>query len=369
MKKTFIIVLALVLCFALAACGDKNEPAAEAPADTGTASTDTDTTPAPAPEPAAGGNTVTIGNDFYGTITFNIPDDPSLEVTVLDNDIEESLNVLEEYYENLVASNNIEYVRAHIQGDGFNLAIGFFDYSDAPMQTFTAEAWFRSNDSSEISLGGLTGFTYLSDINMYTFPAASQHGARIIGVYPLERPESRSDFSNEEWDALFEIPVVKEILDSVVFSTETLDEPPWETTPLSMSGFEVTPTDGWEIYSSWVSSVDLKKDGANDLYSIIGDAAQIGINSWSMNTAQEWVDEKIIGSAVDLEEKQIPNVTIGGREFLAVEYGMQLSSTFAFVTSQGASFDPASEKIVIITISYMTDYSGAMKQLENIEIK
>ena len=365
MKKILIIVLALVLCFALAACGGNDAPAAEAPADTGTAPADTP----PAPEPAAGGNTYTIGNDFYGTITFTIPDDPSLTVTVLDNDIEESLDVLNEYYENLVLSNNIEYVRAHILGDGFNMAIGFFDYGDSPMRTFTAEAWFRSNSSSEISLGGLTGFTYLSDINMYNFPAASQHGGRIIGVYPLERPESRNDFTEDDWNALFEIPVVKEILSSVVFSTETLDEPPWETTPLSMGGYDVTPTDGWEIFSTWVNDVDLKKDGANDLRSITGDAAQIAISSWSMNTAQEWVDEKIIGSAVDLEEVQIPNITINGREFLAVEYGKQLSSTFAFVTSQGPSFDPASQKIVIITISYMTDYSGAMKQLEKIEIK
>jgi len=373
MKKIFAIVIALILVLAMfAACGNKDDSAAEAPADTGNAQSDTgtDSTPAPAPDPEAGTNTVTVGNNEYGTITFSFPDDPGIEVTVLDNDIEESLPTLIEWQENIVPSNSVTYVRAHVKGDGWNMVFGFNDYSGDPMKTFKAKKWFRTDlYIDDVTMGGQTGYTYLSDIYQFIFPSATQFAVRVVGVFPEEVPESSSSSKKSEWEeSLLEIPAVKEILDTVQFSSDVHDEPPWETTPLESKSFNVTPTDGWEIFSSWVDSIDLKKDGANDISSITGDAAQIGINGWGLNTAQKWMDEKILGSPIDLETKQLPNVTINGREFLAVEYGKQLSDTFAFITSRGESFDPASENIVVISLSYMTDYNNAMKQLENIEI-
>jgi len=371
MKKTFAIVIALILVLAMfAACGNKDEPAADTPADTGTTSSDTDTAPAPAPEPESGSNTVTVGNDRYGTITFSFPDDPSIEVTVLDNDIEESLPTLIEWKENIVPSNSIPYVRAHVKGDGWNIVFGINDYSDEPMKTYETMYWFRGGlYIDDITMGGQTGYTYLSDIYQMIFPSATQFAARVVGVFPEELPERTSYTDKAIWeDELLGIPLVKEILDSVQFSSDVHDEEPWQTTRVESRSFNLTPTDGWEVFKTWVDSAGVKKDGANDFNSITGDAAQINVNGWGLNTAQKWVDEKIIGSAVDLEEEQIPNVTINGREFLAVKYGKQLSDTFAFVTSRGESFDPAREDIVVITISYMNDYNNAMKQLEKIEI-
>ena len=370
MKKTFALLLAFVLVLALfAGCGGKDEPAAESPADTGSGAAEP-AAPAPAPEAAAGMQTVTVGNDQYGTISFSFPEnDNSIEVTVLDNDIEESLDVLLQYDEKLVLSNSIPYVRAHIKGDGFNMVFGINDYSSSPMKTYKATKWFREDlHIDDVSYGGMTGYSYLCDIYQLIFPSATQFAVRTVGIYPEEKPESSSYMNKEEWEYLLDIPKVKEILDTVTFSTAVNDEPPWETTTLDSTSYTVTPTDGWEIYSSWVDSIDLKKDGVNDMKSLTGDAATISISGWGMFTAQRWMDEKIIGSSFDRGQKQVDNIKINGREFLAAEYDNPLSDTFVFITTRGDGFDPESEKIVLITISYLTDYSKAMAQLENIEI-
>ena len=339
MKKSIMLLFVLILSISmLTGCGEQDD----------------------------GMKTVKITSEDFGDISFGyIEKDESIAVTVAEEG--SNLDVLKEYNDKILPSNTMDYQKAHIKGEDFNILIGYIDWSKSNMKTYSAMKFFRRlSKAGEIELGDLGGFSHASDVFLLTFPATTQYGARIIALYPHEKPE-KSLSGVKDWEYMLEIPKVKEILDTIKFSGEKKDEPKYETEPITMNNYTVTPTDGWEIYSDWVTSVKLKKEGVADLAGSKGGAGEISINT-SRVTPQEQLDKRL-SSTTSKGQKQIDNIQIGDREFLVIKDEKPINDTYILITSTGPEFNPEADSHIEITISYLNDLAPAMNLLENITIK
>jgi len=283
-------------------------------------------------------------------------------VTIADSN-NESLSAIIDFNDQLLPSNTIQYERVHISGDGWNIVIGYMDYSSGNMKSYNATYYFRSTLSIEdTELGGLNGYKYLSGVYMLVFPAATQYGARVIALFPDE-PFENTFTRFSDWEYLLEIDQVAAILGTIEFAGE-LEEPAYETLPVENRRYAVTPTDGWEVYSTWAESVTLKKEG---MTTQSRGAYEIAISSWGLNTPQDWVD-KVLESIVNSGQRQIDDITINGRTFLVVEHTAPRTTTYTLITSTGPEYDPEVNEVVVIELIYVNDIAEAMPLLENIVI-
>ena len=307
--------------------------------------------------------TILITDEVYGDISISYPNDNAgIAVTLA-----EGADTLDVLNEEIDVEYLMTYQKAHIKGEGYNILIGYKDYTVDSTKTYDATYYTRRRFDVErnISYDSVDGYIYIDDICMYIFPAATQYGARVVAIYP---DEMISSSFLEDWEFLMEIPELKDILNSLEFSGMK-DEVRWETETKDTPYFTVTPTDGWEFFGEWgISSLRLKKENMSDWSTSNNGAAEIRIDSWGLQTPQEWIDDAV-NTPVDRGQSQGENILINGREFLVVEYSSQVLESYELVTTTGTEFDPESDDLIVITVYYIYDIEDVMSMLENIVIK
>jgi len=371
MKKSIAILLALIMCISiLAACGKEEAP----PAPTPEPEAASESTPEPTPEPVEDGmTTVTITSAEFGDIVFSYPDDGSLIVEVAGPDVE-SLEVvddddLEELFDVPIYSYDlVQYQQAHIVGDGFNIIIGYTDYSDNAFgwRTFGMYSRYMRIGGDYTSLGGLEGAINLFGVVTMTFPSIDQFVGRTIMVFP-DSPGAEDEDTEERNAELLERPDVKAILDSIEFPGEMKNEPRLETEPLDDKYFSINPVDGWEFiaHSLVFNSFELVKQGVGSSYFNEGEA-EVNIRQFGLSSVGKEVDS-LLDHNLFTDVEQLDNLTINGQEFIVLQSAGW--EKFWLFTSIGAGpLDEDQDGYIAIYVHYLDDLDVAMPLINTVRI-
>ena len=334
MKKTIALLLAILLCMSvLAACGgETNEPDTR-PVDKPESTPAPEVTPEPKPEPepvADGMNTVEITNSDYGDIIFSYPDDGSVTVIIAEPGAEDKSLIPEDDMRALLdiiiqSDNDIEFQKALIAGDDFNIMVGYTNYFDSgsTLKSFgMVERDKLSFDGEPLTLDGLDGVVYTQNITTIIFPAITQYAGRVILVFPnsVDEDDRVSDISR----SLFERADIQAIINTFSFPGEILDEPRFETQPADNEIFSITPTDGWELtnMSFMWHTYQLRKG-----------EMKLNTKSSSSTPVSEMIDEYLSDANVYNDMEQIDNATFNGQEYVVLhDEGWRL---FVLLTSRG----------------------------------
>jgi hypothetical protein len=411
-KKAISVVLALVFCFSmLSGCGDSGggstttaEPPAPTPSasatpeqsratpsatTTTTPSTEPPTTHEPDPEPEPETKTVTLTSPDFGDISFSYLDDGKTIVELADPGTE-TLAAIEAFYmvvrnetrRRFSYSSAIQYEKAHITTEGVHIVLGYSDYANTDYfmnLTYDALLYSRTSESiptPEIEYGGLVGYAAANNSDkIFTlfFPAITQHGARVITIYPDDLTEDilKELRNTNDWIelGLLELPQVKAILDTLDFGGKALDEERWETQPIDVPEFTLTPVDGWEVYehnsnpAPNVSYFRLKNEEIERKFPNV--APSIYIEVRPDKTPQEQLDETLKG-----DWEKVADVTIGGRRYAAVQSTQDsFRGNFVLITSIGASTNMNEPGYIYILTRNTVDLDQAKSLIETIVFK
>ena len=368
MKKATVILLVLALCLSLlAACGgEPEEPAAPVIEDPRPAPELTpEPTPVPIPEPVTDGmNTVEITNADYGDIIFSYPDDGSVTVIIAEPGAEDKSLIPRDEFEDLVGAiiqshYNIEFQKALIAGDDFNILVGYTNYYDSGsyLKTFGMvernALFFRS---VPLTLDGLTGVVNTSHVASFIFPAITQYAGRVFLVFPNSVDED--DDVQELSKSLIERADILAIINTFRFPGEIPDEPRLEVQPLDNEIFSLTPTDGWEV---------AEMNFMWHIYKLKKGEMIIDTNSSSSTPAREKMDE-FLNSVVYSDTERVDNVTINGQEF-AVLYTERWEMFILFTTRGGAPLDIDSPGYFMMEIRGTNNLDDVMPVLNTLTVK
>jgi len=368
MRKAISILLVLILNISvLAACGGETEEPAAPVVD----EPKIESTPEPAPEPVAvpiadGMNTVEIISAEYGDIIFSYPDDGSVTVMIAEPGAEDrSLIPTEEFREFLgviiMNDNNIDFQKALIAGDDFNIMVGYTDYYDGGgiHNTFSMVVNSKMQFGAKpLTFDGLDGIIHYQHVATISFPAITQIAGRVILVFPnvIEEGDDVGEMSRE----LFERDDVQAILSTFRFPGEILDEPRLETQPIDNPVFSLTPADGWEVsgFSTMWHTYELQK----------GDM-KINTESSTSKSVKDQVEEYIFDTRnVYTDSEQVDNITFNGHEF--VVYHNERWEMFFLLTSRGdGPLDINSDGFFMMEIRRVNNLDDLMPLLNTLKVK
>jgi len=317
MKKTIAVLLALILSLSvLVACGGEEDPepaildrTAEPPEPAATAE------PEPTPAAAADGmNLVEITDAEYGDIIFSYPDDGSVTVTIAEPGADDQSLMPRDVFEDLIGViiediNDIDYQRALIAGDDFNILIGYTNYfnTEYGYKTFGMVEYYRTDYGAEhLSLGGITGYANVRSVVTIGFPAITQFAGRVILIFPNSVDED--DDLNEINQELFKRADIQAILKTFEFPGEMLNEPRLEVQPLDDEFFSITPTDGWEF---------TYMDFDSNSYELVKGDMEVSIDVFEWWSVSYQINE-YLSSAVYDDIEQLDNATFNGQEFVVL---------------------------------------------------
>jgi len=302
-------------------------------------------------------NTVTIKNAAFGDISFTIPDNKNVTVTVAKPE-QESLEIYKDkLFGETINDNLLQYQKAHIAGDGFNIVMGYIDYRD--------QFWYKTYDMfknglrvlEDVQYGGVDGYCTKYGLLQLSFPSITQFAGRVIAIYPQDL-EDQEDLRTGCIKA-FELPVVKEILASLMFTGQPLVEERFETATINDPFFSITPTDGWELHHvNEVSHhyVFLKDHQYNPEFSLI---------VYEYTSPKEAIDD-YLGNERASGVRQLENMSINSHEYCVV-YRDDWQAYFLF-TSPG-ELDLNSRDTILVSIVFIESLDNAMPLLNTIIIR
>jgi len=310
--------------------------------------------------------TVDLESSDFGSISFVCPGD-LVDTMQKSGPGLSSLNLFEDdLWERIVDNRILPYQKVLISGSGFNMVIGFNDYREQYFYN-TYDMYRKAQwDTEDIQYGGLTGYSCLKGVLLLSFPAITQYGGRVIALYPENLKEFTDKDDLEEKSAkLITLPAVKEILNSLKFTGNMMNEERFETMPIINKYFSLTPTDGWEItfFDEQIYHYSLEKEGAGNPEMSWAEA-EFTIEVWESKSPKDRLND-ILGTGIFDDIQQLSNRTINGQEYYVV-YSAEFP-IYWLVSSPGA-FNPNSENTLTITIKFI-ELDDVMPLFDNLTIK
>jgi len=370
MKKTIAILLILLLSIStLAGCGGAEEPQTTPPEETPVSvpelAPESETEQESEPEATADGmNTVEITDVKYGDIIFSYPDDGSVTVMIAEPGAEDDSLIPEDEFRELLgvitqSHYDVEYQKALIAGDDFNILVGYTNYFDSgsSLKTFgMVERTAMRHRGEPLTFDGLDGFIHTQSVTSISFPAITQIAGRVILLFPNSVDED--DDVGEISRSLFERADIQAFLSTLRFPGEILDEPRLETQPIDNEIFSITPSDGWEVtgMSFMWHTYELYK----------GDI-RVTIETSGSRPPSYQIDDYLSDSNVYNDIELIENVTFNGQEFIVMhDEGWKL---FVLVTSRGDEpLDIESEGYVMLVIQHADSLDDVTSLLNTIKV-